>query len=470
MSVSYTYETIALSIPALLLLFKKFRIICCLENRHLCHRNPCARYCDEMSLLNLPHELLLSICDCLAELRCVSALAQTNQKLYWHLVHYLYTLDVLRTGGSALTWAAQNGSRRTAWLSLAGGADIETPRLVQIPLLLKHLEIHRAVTCMTPLQVALCYGSDTVARFLLKRGAVSSSLFPLELCSCTSLHMAAAMALPSTLKILISQGLHVETRDSQFRTPLHYAAAVPHQDSVKIAQVVMRLLLNNADPWTADSKGSCPISIGKRRTNPVARMLPKKGAAIAAYEVVITDEELFEDWRTSKENQEEAAWEDKRAGFQANMESSRSTQAHQPKRRKRRARKQKDPVQRSQKADMIVREREALNEASKDATDRTSQCPAIREQFAEASTETDQAESYRIELWSKMRKDADLRSLTEAWSGLNRETECKHASGLWMCRGRKICRPCGILAKRLSLCVDCEFVVCQRCNSGTEQD
>jgi hypothetical protein len=425
-----------------------------------------------MSLLNLPHELILSISDCLAKLCYISALARTNQKLYWHLVRHLYSLDVLQTGGSALTWAAQHGFRRTTWLSLAEGADIEAPRLVHIPRLLRHLDIHQTATWMTPLQVALCYGSDTVARLLINHGAISSCSFPFELYSCTSLHMAAAMALPSTLKLLISQGFDVETRDSQFRTPLHYAAVVPHQNSVELAQVVMRLLLNNADPWTADSQGRCPVSIGKKRSNPVVRMLSENGAAVFAYEVSMHDVELFEEWRTSKENHEEATWEEKRKELQVNMESSKLKQDHEPRKSKRKTMKQRESVQISQKAEIIVREREALDETSKETIDGASQCPTTQEEFMKASIETNWSERCRTqtELWSKMRKDADLRGLTAARSDLKRKTECKHPSGLWKCREHKTCRSCGVSAKRLSLCADCGFVVCQRCNLGTDQN
>jgi hypothetical protein len=100
-------------------------------------------------------------------------------------------------------WATQRGLRRTAWLSLAEGADIEALNVVTIPRLLRCLGFGSMSACLTPLQIALCYRSDSVARFIINRGAITSSSYPPELCSCTNLHIAAAMGLTSTLKTLI---------------------------------------------------------------------------------------------------------------------------------------------------------------------------------------------------------------------------------------------------------------------------
>jgi hypothetical protein len=51
----------------------------------------------------------------------------------------------------------------------------------------------------------------------------------------------------------------------------------------------MLLLANNADPNKEDSEGRRPVSIGKRRSNLVVRMLSKKGAAVQAYEISLQD-------------------------------------------------------------------------------------------------------------------------------------------------------------------------------------
>ena len=168
-----------------------------------------------MSLPDLPHELLLSIGDLLDRCRDINALARTNRQLYWHLNSYLYRLDMQATGGSVLIWAAKRGLKRTAWLSLAEGASIEAPHAVTMPPALGCLGFDSMTTYLTPLQIALCYGSDSVARLLIKLGAISSLFYPPELCSCTSLHMAAVMGLTSVMKILVAQGTYIDACDKQ---------------------------------------------------------------------------------------------------------------------------------------------------------------------------------------------------------------------------------------------------------------
>jgi hypothetical protein len=110
-----------------------------------------------MSLPALPLELLLEIGKLLERFGYINALARTNKRLYWHLNNHLYFLDVQVTGGSALMWATQRGLRRTAWLSLAEGADIEALNVVTIPRPLRCLGFGSMSACLTPLQIALCY-------------------------------------------------------------------------------------------------------------------------------------------------------------------------------------------------------------------------------------------------------------------------------------------------------------------------
>jgi hypothetical protein len=92
-----------------------------------------------MSLTDVLHELLLPISDVLEKFRYINALNQTTERLYWHLNHHLYSLDVQTTGSSTLRWAAKTGSRHMAWLSLTDGADIEAQDLVRIPCRLRCL-------------------------------------------------------------------------------------------------------------------------------------------------------------------------------------------------------------------------------------------------------------------------------------------------------------------------------------------
>ncbi|KAH6675964.1 hypothetical protein B0J14DRAFT_587730 [Halenospora varia] len=142
-----------------------------------------------MSLPKLPYELLLSITELLDPLRDINALVRTNKRLYRYLNDYLYRLDVQATGGSVLMWAAKRGSKRSAWLSLAEGADIEALHTVMIPRQLSCLGFNSVMTCLTSLQIALCYGSGSVARLLIEHGAITTK----SLGNCTSLHIASAI-------------------------------------------------------------------------------------------------------------------------------------------------------------------------------------------------------------------------------------------------------------------------------------
>ncbi|KAF2803741.1 ankyrin [Mytilinidion resinicola] len=420
------------------------------------------------SLPNLPHELLLSISDLLVRFRYINALAQTNKRLYWHLNNYLYSLDVHVTGGSALIWAAQRGLRRTAWLSLAEGADIEASNVVTIPRQLGCLSFDSMSTCLTPLQTALCYGSDSVARFLINHGAISSSSYPPELCSCTNLHMAAAMGLTSALKILIDQGMDVGARDGRLQTPLHYTATVQHRNSLDQARVVMLLLLNNADPITEDSQGTRPVSIGKKRSNPVVKMLSEKGAAVKAYEISLQDRELFGMWRMSKERREEAAWLEEKKEKQLAIERAKR-ERDQDNKKKRVAAEQRRAIAKSREREEMTRRKGAqkvIQTYAKERADQTAAAQKVVKEEARIEKARSERQGAVKEAWSRMRKEADQRGRVTTKPDLLTKADCNHPSGLWKCRVRKTCQSCEISAKWLSLCTDCGFVICMRCNLG----
>jgi len=54
-------------------------------------------------------------------------------------------------------------------------ADIEASYVVMIPRPLKYLGFDSMTSCLTPFQIALCYGSDSVAR-LKDKGEISLNL------------------------------------------------------------------------------------------------------------------------------------------------------------------------------------------------------------------------------------------------------------------------------------------------------
>jgi hypothetical protein len=418
-----------------------------------------------MSLTDLPHELLLSISDLLEKFCDINALNRTIKRLYWHLNHHLYSLDVQTTGGQALRWAAKHGSRHTAWLSLTEGADIEALDRVTIPCRLRCLGFYSSSTRLTPLQTALCYGSDSVARTLIHHGAISLSPYPTELGNCTNLHMAAAMGLAFALKVLTDHGMDVKAQDMQLRTPLHYAATIQPWNSLDQARVVMLLLANNADPNKEDSEGISPVSIGKRRSNLVVRMLSEKGAAVQAYEISSQDQELFRMWRIAKERREETEWaeklKEKKLGIEhVNLERSRK------KEKKRVTAEQRTTTTRSQERAKLGRRtsQSIVQTCAKDEAHQSTAAQKVVETEAMIEFAWPERQETVKEGWSRMRKEADQRSRVTSTPDLLTKADCNHISGLWKCRVRKTCQSCGLSAKGLSLCTDCGFVICIRCN------
>jgi Ankyrin repeats (many copies) len=420
-----------------------------------------------MSLPDIPHELLLSISELLEQFRYINALAQTNKRLYWHLNSYLYSLDVHVTGGSALMWAAQRDLRRTAWLSLAEGADTEASNVVTVPRSLRCLDFSSMSTRLTALQIALCYGSDSTARLLINHGAISSSFYPPQLCSCTNLHMAAAMGLLSVLKILIDQGMNIEARDGRLRTPLHYAVEMQRRNPLEQARVVMWLMLNNADPMTEDAQGRRPVSIGKKRSNPIVKMLSEKGVAVEAYEISLQDQELFQIWR-----KEEAARAEEKKEKQLAIERIKRERDRETKKKKRVAAEQRIGIVKSQEQEEMARREEAQKVPQKYANERPDQLAAEQKEVNE-DVRIEEARSERHdalrEAWTRMREEADQRSRVTTKPDRLTKAECSHPSGLWKCKVRKTCKCCRKSAKWLSICTDCGFAICAQCNLGKAQ-
>jgi hypothetical protein len=427
-----------------------------------------------MSLPDLPHELLLSICELLGKTRYINSLAQTNNQLYWHLNAYLYSMDVRATKGSALTWAAQQGLRRTAWLSLTEGADIEASRMGTIPHPLRDLGFGHLPISLTPLQVALCYGSDSVARLLLNHGAISSSSYPRQLSSCTNIHMAAAMGNTAALKILIDQGMDVNACDRRLRTPLHYAVTTMYRNWLEQAHVVMLLLSNNADPMTEDIEGTRPVSIGRKRSNPVAKLLCEK-RTVEAYEISLQDQQLFVMWRMAKERceavalveeKEEALWAEERKEKQLAIARTKRDRNRKNKKKRHAAKhrmvRDKSPEREEASGRGETRNANRIYEIGV-AGQRAAQY-TIKEESTLDSTRSETMDAAR-EAWSRMREEADQRRRSTTLPN----TECDHPSGLWRCSARKSCRYCGISMKGLSFCTDCESAICMRCNSEKSQ-
>jgi hypothetical protein len=236
----------------------------------------------------------------------------------------------------------------------------------------------------------------------------------------------------------------------------------------------MRLLLNNADPRTEDSQGRRPVSIGKKRSNPIVKMLSEKGVVVEAYEISLQDQELFEMWkeRQEEERREEAAWTEEKKEKQLAVERAKRERDREKVKKKRIAVEQRVAIRESQEQEEMARRREAQKVTQNYAKERADEL-VVAQKVVEEEARIEKAQSERHdaarEAWSRMRKEADQRSRVTTKLDLRTKPDCSHPSGLWKCRARKTCQYCGISAKSLSFCTDCGFVICMRCNLGMAQ-
>jgi hypothetical protein len=384
-----------------------------------------------MSLSKLPYELLLSITELINPLRDINALVRTNKWLYHYLNDYLYRLDVQATGGSVLMWAAKRGSKRTAWLSLAEGADIEALHAVMIPCQLRCLGFNSVTTCLSPLQIALCYGSGSVAMLLIEHGAITTKF----LGSCTNLHIASAMGLTSTVKALIDHGANPEAQDKQLRTPLHYAVSMKCLDWLEQGRTAMWLLAKNANPEAEDVEKRRPTSIAKRSSNPFLKMLFKKGAEVSQYESPFQDQDILELRRLTKERNEEEAWRNERrkkqlAGELASRAVTKREKDREMSRQKRAAAERKIAITRAREQTELARKREAQERAQKIAREEVDKGTAAQLRIEERKAEKARDERHNNirENWSRLRKKADQKSQEPSRPDLRARSDCNHLS------------------------------------------
>lgn len=155
--------------------------------------------------------------------------------------------------------------------------------------------------------------------------------------------------------------MNVAARDKQLRTLLHYAITMRHQNLPEQAQAVMRLLLNNANPRTEGSQGRRPISIGKKRSNPIVKMLWEKGVVVEAYKIPLQDQELFEMWkkRQEEERHEEATQAKEKNEKQLAVEHTKQERDREKVRKKRIAAEHRVAIGKSREHEEMAKRRGA---------------------------------------------------------------------------------------------------------------
>lgn len=124
----------------------------------------------------------------------------------------------------------------------------------------------------TPLYLALMYGYNDVALFLIEHGAdPSAQAYDKH----TPLHMASRQGLEVVAQELIANGADINVLDNEGKTPLH--------ESINWhSGAVLLLLENGADPKIPDHNKVPLHDICTRGSIDVARQLVARGADINA--------------------------------------------------------------------------------------------------------------------------------------------------------------------------------------------
>ena len=173
----------------------------------------------KMSLLNLPNELLQLITHHLGEERDINALIQTSRFFRDSFNEYLYEYNIKKHSGSAILWAAENGSLELAQRLLDGGTSAE----------------YKWDAEKKPIALAAANGHEEMVELLLTNCADPDGMAPLRRTRYTALHFAALGGYNMIARHLISEGADVNGKtDIQNDTPLHAAVENNHLSTVRL--------------------------------------------------------------------------------------------------------------------------------------------------------------------------------------------------------------------------------------------
>lgn len=165
----------------------------------------------KMSLLTLPSELLLFVANFLEVDGDIDSLAKTNKDVYSLLNPYLYRRNSLKSGSSALLWAAQGGNEATARRCISEGVNVGAIDGVD----------------RTPLSWAAQNRHEAVVNLLLATAQFDIDLKDSE--GCTPLFSAVENGRERVVKMLLATGRRdVDSKDRLEITPLSEAAFRGH--------------------------------------------------------------------------------------------------------------------------------------------------------------------------------------------------------------------------------------------------
>ncbi|KAK2811327.1 hypothetical protein FQN50_002203 [Emmonsiellopsis sp. PD_5] len=247
-------------------------------------------------LLNLPHEILLSIADALHKESDIYALARLNHYTLDIFLPHLYQRNIRYSAASALQWAADHGQQPATKLLLSLGADPNGPldssdrpilsaaRRGYAGVIELLIDAGAAVEWdmngdetakVSPLIAAAVAGSEEVVELLLRRGATVDFADKLKW---TAVFFASKEgSAPAVVRLLLRHGADPNRLNSEGTSPLQLAARNAGGDAVEIVKL---LLEAGADVNFQDGEwGRTPLmnAVVHSRDEDVVRLLLEKG-------------------------------------------------------------------------------------------------------------------------------------------------------------------------------------------------
>jgi ankyrin repeat protein len=179
----------------------------------------------EMSLLDLPNELLYQISENLDTAQDIASLSRVNHHLHQLTAEHLYQFDARERNSSALVWAADHGHLETAEKALKAVQKDD-----QLP------DDTSAEPTTNPIDVAFVHAADNghvgVARLFIERGA--SFRWRDNEQRQSAMEAACFKGHIEVVKLLLESGANSSGGHYLRPYPIHCAAIMGHTDIVQV--------------------------------------------------------------------------------------------------------------------------------------------------------------------------------------------------------------------------------------------
>ena len=287
----------------------------------------------------------MQIVEYLRTKRDINAVTRTCRRFHDVFNDFLYRQNI-RSGSSALFWAAQQGRESTARRIVHLGADIDTLLLQPSSIAIPGLELPRYSTALhvaawrghlvivkllleaganleardnqgwTPLFAALASGHEKIARTICwNMGNWAYTCIVDSTKRLTPLHVAARHGLSKAVRYFVDLGTDVDTRDSRGITPLHLVLLGIHRtyrfyteakipSSGDILETVLVLLDLGANPeldftWTHNGLTRTRTARQIGILNPDERIRELFGGRLINRSIPLSPSQIGRTWMSS---------------------------------------------------------------------------------------------------------------------------------------------------------------------------